>query len=836
MNGLLDKIYYKSYEDSQDGILVIEQNKLVDCNSSTLKMFGYNNKEELLNTTLSELSPAYQHDGKKSSEKYEDMTNNCLKNGIHRFDWMYLDTYGKSFWVEVVLKKLIIDEKIYVHSTLHDISKRKKLEIELKKQLEENNTYKNAIDRYMIVSKTDLKGRITYANDAFCKISGYSKNRLIGKYHNIIRHPDMPSEFFRDMWETISQGDTWHGNVQNKNKFGQTYHVKTTIIPTYDENEEIYEYVSIREDITELVESRNRAIEDEKSKDLLLSKVSHELRTPLNGIKGFTQMLSKISNTGKASEYIKIISGETDALLELINKLLDVAKFKSEHFELAPTQTNLYLFLAHEIKFFQPMMLDKELVFTPIIDINLPEYLFIDAQRLKQILHNLISNAVKFTPLFGTIVFEVKEENDFIIFSIKDSGIGIMPHMQKKIFKAFTQVDDNLTNQTTGTGLGLNIASSIAKKMGSQIELESESEQGSRFYFQIKPEIVKSNNTISKKLLNVDINIGFLRKDNYNIESFLKKHSIAYNRVIENITENKTSIFIIDDNVSIEKVESIASKELIISTVENVNIENPKIIATSINNYALLYEALYESQTLQYTETKNLDKYDLNILVAEDYETNQVLLQKILENLGTKVTIANNGKEALEIYEKKSFDLILADINMPEMDGFEMAKLLHLIDNKAPIYALTADTSIKSNEKYKSEHFNGIIHKPFAIDELAEILASVSKKEHFEKSVSNKLKLPPEIMNNLLKIYVKNTKKDLLKISEAFDNYDVITMKDIAHKLKGSSGTIFRTKTNQAMVDIEKILKEGNLEQLKSHIDLALEDTQNLEYELTIIS
>jgi len=182
---------------------------------------------------------------------------------------------------------------------------------------------------------------------------------------------------------------------------------------------------------------------------------------------------------------------------------------------------------------------------------------------------------------------------------------------------------------------------------------------------------------------------------------------------------------------------------------------------------------------------------------------------------------------------------------MPELDGFEMAKILFLENNRTPIYALTADTSIKSNEKFKSEHFDGILHKPFKISELEDILAHVSKNKHsndieactmpsFKDNVSHKLKLPLEIMNKLLKIYVKNTKEDILKLNEAFASNDIITMGDIAHKLKGSSGTIFRNKTSQSMVDIEKILKEGNFEHIKFSIDAAFEDTLDLENELLV--
>jgi len=833
MNSLNNKIYFELFEESQNGILIYENNRLIDCNNYAVEMFEYKDKVELVNLPFDRLSPIYQDNNEYSNLKYQNMMTICLDDGINRFDWMFITSLNKIFWVEIILKKINIDNTTYIYASIRDISKRKKLEIELKHKLKENNLYKDTLNNYMIVSRTDIDGYITFANDSFCEISGFSKAELIGSSHNIVRDENVPDDFFKDMWQTILSGKTWHGNVQNRNRYGDTYHVKTTIIPVFDENENINEFISIREDITELVKAKDRAIEHEKAKDLLLSKVSHELRTPLNGIKGFSQMLSNTSSNVKDMEYAKLINKETDTLLYLINNLLDVAKFKSEHFELAPTQTNFYLFLSHEIKFFMPMMLEKQIKFINDIDINLPEYILIDAQRLKQVLHNLISNAIKFTPINGKIIFKVEASNGEIIFSVKDSGIGIVPQMQKKIFKEFTQINDNDNVDTSikGTGLGLSIASSIVKRMDSHIEIKSQPNRGSRFFFKIKPNVLNIKNGLKNKLSNITINTNFLGKDRFYVENFLKSNSITVN----NLKDNKYSIFIIENIDMLNKVRLLNKNTLIIMTHENLHINNKNVIATGIENIATLYAALYEIESPQFITNKNTNNYDLNILVVEDYETNQVLLRVILEKLGAQVTIANNGKEALQIYKNNTFDLILTDINMPELDGIDMTRLLHLQKSTIPIYALTADTSIQDNKRFKTANFNGIIHKPFKTSEILEILIKTEKLKLsdnneilFKEKLLKKLKLPSNIVDELLKTYIKNTSRDLSRLNEAFKSNDIELIKDLSHKLKGSSGMIFRIKTNKAMTKIEELINSNNFNQIEVHINAALSDTIEL--------
>jgi len=203
MSDILKDAYKEFYEHSQDGILIIENNMFIDCNKSIVKMLGYKNKKELLNVHPSSLSPEFQPDGESSYDKAQKMMQLCMDNGENRFDWLHTKANGENFWVEVVLTYLKIDNRDFIHTSWRNIENRKKLESNLENQVKktsyyiiENEQYKYAIDNYMIVSKTDIEGTITFVNNAFCEISGYSKSELLGSKHSKIRHPDMKNVFF----------------------------------------------------------------------------------------------------------------------------------------------------------------------------------------------------------------------------------------------------------------------------------------------------------------------------------------------------------------------------------------------------------------------------------------------------------------------------------------------------------------------------------------------------------------------------------------------------------------------------------------------------------------
>jgi PAS domain S-box-containing protein/diguanylate cyclase (GGDEF)-like protein len=288
--------YTNIYENDIDPVLVIIEQNFVDCNKAALKMLHMKNKNELLNIHPSQISPTYQPDGQLSNEKANKFIEQCYKNGFARFEWLHKDLKNKEFWVEVTVKKIVLEQKEILLVSWRDISLTKEKEsyiqnrnLQLKddyNQIEKLNyilkdsgdfelkdtlllleEYKKAIDESSIVSKTDVSGIITYVNNKFCEISGYTKDELIGKNHNIIRNPKNSKEFFKNMWDILKNKNIFKGIISNRRKDGTIYYVDSTIIPILDYQGNIIEYIGIRNDITSLFE-KDKIITKQLTDDL----------------------------------------------------------------------------------------------------------------------------------------------------------------------------------------------------------------------------------------------------------------------------------------------------------------------------------------------------------------------------------------------------------------------------------------------------------------------------------------------------------------------------------------------------------------------------------------
>ncbi len=349
--------------------------------------------------------------------------------------------------------------------------------------------YKHAIDVSSIVSKTDHRGIITYVNDRFCEISGYSREELIGQPHNIVRGLDMPTGVFKGLWETIQSKNVWRGILHNRAKDGSRYSVKTTISPIVDSTGKIYEFIAIREDVTELEGAKKKAEENARIKGDFLANMSHEIRTPMNGIVGFVDLLKNTPLTDQQKRYLEIIAKSTGHLLSIVNEILDFSKIENNKMVLDPVDSDLKKELSLLCAFYEPNADEKKLDYRVVIDPKISDCLKVDFHHLKQILSNLISNSIKFTDEgFIEIVAIMIQEigaHQRIRFKVSDSGIGIAAENQQKIFDAFSQADTSTTRKYGGTGLGLSISSKLVALMDSRLQLKSDLNAGSEFYFDV---------------------------------------------------------------------------------------------------------------------------------------------------------------------------------------------------------------------------------------------------------------------------------------------------------------------------------------------------------------
>jgi PAS domain S-box-containing protein len=378
--------------------------------------------------------------------------------------------------ISYVTKELIKQEKIFRASQF---------------RLDE---FLKALESVVIISRTDTDGRITYVNERFEEISGYSKGELIGELHSIIRDPEVPDELFAEMWHSIKRGEIWKGEFSNLAKDGTRYYVKCSIIPLHNEADEIIEYMAIREDVTSLVESRKKAEEAGAAQAMFLANMSHEIRTPMNGILGFSELLSKTQLDPTQKKYVKVIGNSTKVLLDIVNDILDSSKITNKKIVLEKIAINPFDEFETTYELLKSVAEEKSIDYSIQIDRDISKCLVNDAMRLRQIQINLLSNAIKFTPRFGLVTLKItllKEEKNkqWLLFSVQDSGIGISKSKIKGIFKPFSQADASTTRKFGGTGLGLSISSDLLKAFGSELKVESKEGEGSRFYFEMDFEV-----------------------------------------------------------------------------------------------------------------------------------------------------------------------------------------------------------------------------------------------------------------------------------------------------------------------------------------------------------
>lgn len=383
----------------------------------------------------------------------------------------------------IASNNLVLENKVCERTEALEASIREK-----KRLLSEHQQLKFVLDKHAIVSITDQRGIILQANDNFFKISGYSRDELIGNDHRLLNSGHHPSGFFKNMYKTIIAGGIWHDEVCNRAKDGSLYWVDATVAAFYNDDGKPKKYIAVRTDITQRRLSEELAVQANAAKSLFLSNMSHEIRTPMNAIIGFNALSLRTEQNEKQRDYALKIRSASESLLGIINQVLDISKIEAGKIELecVPFTIEHILNELHTLE--DARAADKELKI--MFDIE-PDILAAnfrgDPLRLKQILLNLINNAIKFSAR-GIIKLSCKiktriGESVCLLFSVQDQGIGLSVEQISLLFKPFSQADSSTTRQYGGTGLGLSICKSLVEKLGGQIWIESEPDKGSTFLF-----------------------------------------------------------------------------------------------------------------------------------------------------------------------------------------------------------------------------------------------------------------------------------------------------------------------------------------------------------------
>jgi PAS domain S-box-containing protein len=736
-------------EASLDPLFTISPlGKITDMNNASVNITGVSRKK-LIGTNFFD----YFTDPEKAREVYQQV----FAKG---FVADYPLTIRDHKLTDVLLNGSVYKDEqsniLGVVVVARDMTEQKRFEKSLEKSLKEISDYKYALDESSIVSITDQKGIINYANDNFCKISKYSFKELNGQDHRIINSGYHPKEFIKNLWTTIASGKIWKGELRNKAKDNSIYWVDTTIVPFLNEEGKPYQYIVIRTDITEQkiieeeltaakvvaelattiakeaqnnAESATEIAENAvKAKQQFLSNMSHEIRTPMNAIIGFTKVVLKTDLSTKQKEYISAIKMSGDSLIVLINDILDLAKVDAGKMTFEKIPFKLSMSITAMLHLFETKIQEKNLELIIDFDNKIPEVLIGDPIRLHQIILNLISNAVKFTSIgFITVsVYMIAEDEKTatIEFIVKDTGIGIIKDKIEKVFDNFQQATSGTSRLYGGTGLGLSIVKQLVEPQGGTIRVESKIGEGSAFHFTLP---------------------------------FIK------------------------------------TKEKVNSEIDIIELD------TAIKN--------------------------IKVLVVEDIALNQLLMKTLLDDFGFECDITANGKIAIEKLQAKNYDIILMDLQMPEMNGFEATEYIrNTMLSNIPIIALTADVTTVDVAKCKAVGMNDYIAKPVDERLLYSKIVSYIKKpnrmieqtliENIEvKEIScidltylnNRTKSNPALMMEMISVYLEQTPPLINTIKQSLKDKQWELLYAAVHKIIPSFSIM---GINKDFEDIAKKIQE----------------------------
>jgi len=346
--------------------------------------------------------------------------------------------------------------------------------------------YKQAMDSALLVNTFNLEGILTFANSNFCKISALSADEMVGQNYKKILAQGNSEHVVDELFSTLLKREIYNGELKYQNAHQETYVLKATIFPILNTNDEVTEYMSIFQDITEIENSRQKALELDRAKSLFIANMSHELRTPLNSIIGFSQIMQRKNELPeKHQSYIEKINQSGEHLLKLINSILDFSKIESGEVNLEAVKINLYSLIKTALSQQEQNAQEKHLKTSIFYDENLGQLFIGDSVRISQILINLIANAIKFTSSGSILIVAKKVGHNRVRIKVQDTGIGLDEEEKLRLFKEFSQADNSTTRKYGGTGLGLSISKKLVELMNGTIWIESVKGEGSSFIFEI---------------------------------------------------------------------------------------------------------------------------------------------------------------------------------------------------------------------------------------------------------------------------------------------------------------------------------------------------------------
>ena len=619
-----------------------------------------------------------------------------------------------------------------------------------------------------LIVRRDAKGCMTYVNDAYCLLAGAPREALLGTATTL---PALQ----QGQTGVLPDGTRLH-DEQIVTADGPRWLAWRDVV-VWAEADDCAEVQSVGRDVTErieteraLAEARDAAEAANRAKSRFLAMVSHEIRTPLNGILGMADLLRDTALTPEQATYVKATKASGDALLSLIDEILDFSKIEAGKLELAAAPFSLTALVEDTDELLGPRAQAKGLEIASDVDDRLPERVLGDATRLRQVLLNLAGNAIKFTDRGAvSVIVQAGGARDEVTFEVRDTGIGITPEQQARIFREFEQADGGAARKFGGTGLGLAISRRIIEQMGGRIEVASAAGAGATFRAIVAlpqaedagaarfiPPDLAGQTALIVASASIEATLVERRLTRWGANAVLVEPA----RAAGALAERRWDAMLVDHAIGAELASivirsagtSIARSIVLITPSERHRLNALKhagftgylvkpIRAASLAARLAAARDAFEAAPAAadapaaLAHTANGARGNLSVLIAEDNDINALLTRSLLSKLGHRPTVATSGAAALDCWREARaggapYDLVLMDVHMPGIDGLEAARRIRALEalgceRRTPIVALTASAFAEDRDACFGAGMDGFLVKPLDRERIAAMLADL---------------------------------------------------------------------------------------------------------------